>query len=442
MNRWARKTYSGWGRISHARSLVARPEIQDDIPVVLDDLEGDTIVARGCGRSYGDAALNDRGRIALTSRLNHFVSLDRETGSVVCQAGVTIIDLIQTLLKSGYLPPVCPGTGFVTMGGAVANDVHGKNHHRDGSFGDHLEWIKLRLANGEIRTVSPKSDVELFRATVGGIGLTGIIEQIAFKLERVPGPWLEVRKRRIQNLPAFLDAFEEEARSKYVVGWIDALATGKNLGRGALEVANPTNKTGTKKRRRERRIPFDLPGFALNRATVKTFNEIYFRSTPGREATTLEDYETFLFPLDRILDWNRMYGKKGFYQFQCVLPKNDGKKSLEKLLSTISAYRKASFLAVLKAMGAAGKGFLSFPMKGYSLALDFPNGKDTLELLRKLEAITLDQGGRVYLAKDSVLSAESLAKMYPDLDKYKDILNRVDPERVFQSDMSRRLDLK
>jgi len=436
---------TGWGRVTVARSRACRPERQQELAAAVVEAAADGIIAFGGGRSYGDAALNSGGRVILTARLNRILSFDASTGEVVVEPGVTFRDLIEVFLPRGFMPPASPGTAFATIGGAVAADVHGKNHDRHGSFGDHVRWIDLLLADGTVRRVSPEADPNLFAATVGGMGLTGIMRAICFRMLPAAGTHVVVREERMRDLDAFLAAFARvRDTATFSVGWIDALATGTDTGRGILETAEfaPASDIAAGAPARARAVPFDLPGFVLNPWTVRAFNEFYFRRVPagGRQRTV--PFATFLYPLDAIHHWNRIYGRRGFYQFQCVLPDATAAAGLRHLLAEIGRARGASFLAVLKTLGREGRGHLSFPMRGFTLALDFPRRNGAEAMLRKLERITIENGGRVYLAKDALLSPESLRAMYPKIDKFKAVLARVDPHETFTSDLARRLGLK
>jgi decaprenylphospho-beta-D-ribofuranose 2-oxidase len=440
---WAEKELSGWGRVLRARSAAARPERIRDLETIVAGALGDSLLAYGAGRSYGDAALNSGGRSVIMSRLNRFLAFDPQSGMLVAEAGATFGEVLDTFLPLGFAPPVVPGTGFATLGGGVANDVHGKNHHQAGSLGQHIEWLELRLPSGEVRHIEPARDEALFKATLGGIGLTGVIERICLRLERVPSNAVTVRKRRIENLDEFLAAFAEERdRSRYVVGWIDALASGASTGRGILEAASPAAEGVDSAPRKARRIPVDFPAFALNSLSVRMFNQVYWSRVPRAGLERRSAYREFLFPLDALHDWNRIYGKRGFHQFQCVVPFEEGPAALGKMLEMISKSGRGSFLAVLKAMGPAGLGYLSFPRPGYTLALDFANARGARELIAQLERLTCDHGGRTYLAKDSTLSAENLRRMYPDLERLQDVLAQIDPHMLMQSDMARRLRLR
>lgn len=443
MPMWAMREFTGWGRVLRASSAAARPERQAQVPVLFGSREGGTLIPFGAGRSYGDAALNGGGRVILSERLDRMLELDEASCSLEVEAGVPMGYAMDLLLQRGFMLPVVPGTGFATFGGGLANDVHGKNHHRVGSFGDHVLWFDLCLPNGEWRRVSPTSEPELFLATVGGLGLTGFVGRICLRVCRVPSNAMRVQKRRIQNLDEFLSAFEaEQLRSSYVVGWIDALASGRQLGRGILETAEPSTEGVAVVPKRPARVPLDLPGWVLNPFSVRAFNEVYFRRVAAGGIHNVQHARQFLFPLDAIHQWNRIYGKRGFHQFQCVVPFQSGRAALVHLLASIARNGRGSFLAVLKSMGPAGRGLLSFPIPGFTLALDFPNGAGTTDFIRSLEDIVLKHGGRTYLAKDSTLTAARFAQMYPRRQEFLDALDRIDPAGVMCSDLAVRIGLR
>ena len=439
---WASLELTGWGRSSGGAMTACRPErISEARQRVREAEPGAGLIAHGAGRAYGDAALNSEGRVLMTRRLDRFLAFDEETGLLESEPGASFADLLDCFLSRGWLAPATPGTAFATLGGAVANDIHGKNHDRVGSFGDHLAWIDLLLPSGEMKRVSPGEDPQLFQATVGGLGLTGVIVGLGLRMMRVPSPAVRVRERRCRDLDAFLAALAEaRTRASYSVGWIDGLAKGGALGRGILEEAEPepaaTLADGAS---RAWRVPLDFPGFVLNGATVALFNAAYYRRVPANGRERVSGYRRFLYPLDSLRDWNRIYGAGGFYQFQCVLPDESAPQGLRRMLEEIAGSGRASFLAVLKTLGSEGRGLLSFPMRGHTLALDFPRRPGVEELLGRLERLTLDYGGRIYLAKDAALSSAGFRAMYPRLAEFRSVLERVDPQRRMNSDMARRL---
>jgi decaprenylphospho-beta-D-ribofuranose 2-oxidase len=443
---WKTMTLTGWGRTSRAEVAACRPERAPAAIRTLGTRYENGILAYGRGRSYGDAPLNGGGNALLTERLNRMVSFDPSDGTLVCEAGVTFDDLLDAFLARGFLPPTSPGTAFATVGGAVANDIHGKNHDRAGSFGDHVLWLDLILPSGELVRVSPYERPDLFDATIGGIGLTGVILNVCFRLRKVASGAVVVREKRMPDLDAFMAGLAE-AREKagYSVGWIDGMARGGELGRGILETAETAEAgavavpDGAKK---ARAVPVDLPGFVLNPLSINLFNRAYYSRVPAEGRTRTLPVRQFFYPLDAIHHWNRIYGKRGFYQFQSVIPDAGAAVGMRRMLEAISDARAGSFLAVLKTLGGEGRGHLSFPMRGYTLALDFPRRDGVEELLARLAAISLNHGGRVYLAKDAVLDAESFARMYPKLGEFRDVLDSIDPERRMQSDMARRLNIR
>lgn len=435
---WEPTRASGWGRVKYARMLACTPPDDEAARVVMHDTDNRGLIPRGAGRSYGDAALNDGGRVLLTRELSRILAFDADTGEVVCEPGVSFRQLLRSLLPRGFLAPVTPGTGLATLGGAVAHDVHGKNHETAGAFGDHVRWLDLLLPDGRLVRTGPMQRPELFAATVGGLGLTGIVLRIAFRMLRVPSNAVHLRERRMDDLDAFLQAFDAQSAG-FSVGWIDGLARGAKLGRGILETAEFSREGVRARPARGLTLPVELPGWMLNSWSVRAFNEAYFRRVPPRGRERLAALERFLYPLDALDGWNRMYGPRGFYQFQCVLPEAQSPRGLPRLLEAVAGAGAASFLAVLKRLGGEGRGHLSFPMRGHTLALDLPNRRGTAALLRQLEHITLEHGGRIYLAKDATLSAATFASMYPRLNTFRSVLERVDPKRRMRSDLSRRL---
>lgn len=441
---WAQINLTGWGRTSGGAMTACRPERVSELRERVREGPADGgRIAYGAGRAYGDAALNSQGRVILTRRLNRMLAFDDDSGLLEAEPGVTFNDLLAVFLRRGWLVPATPGTAFATLGGAVANDIHGKNHDRVGSFGDHLTWIDLMLPSGEIVRTTDSERPELFRATIAGLGLTGVIVGIGLRLMRVPSSAVRVRERRCRDLDAFLAALAEaRQRATYSVGWIDGLAKGRELGRGLLEEAEPASEAVPDTPQRARRVPMDAPGSLLNPITIGLFNAAYYRRVPVGGRERIVPYRRFLYPLDAISDWNRIYGRGGFFQFQCVLPDASAPRGIRLLLEEIAGSGRASFLAVLKTLGAEGRGYLSFPMRGYTLALDFPRRGGVEDVLRRLERLTLDHGGRIYLAKDAVLSPEGFRAMYPKLPEFQAVLDAIDPKQRLNSDMARRLKIR
>ena len=439
-------TRSGGGRVARAASVTQRQDgVADLARLFAERPRAHGLIAHGAGRAYGDCALNAEGTALLTAGLAGVLSFDQATGLIEVEPGVTFRQLMAAYLPQGWLVPVSPGTGFATIGGAVANDVHGKNHEVAGSFGQHVTELDLLTPDGVTRTIGPEAEPALFHATCGGLGLTGVITRIAFRMKRVPGPGVAVRRQRLGNLDSLLAAMDAARTATYTVGWIDGCARGAALGRGILETAEASGGACPgAARRRGLPVPFDFPAMVLSPASIAAFNALYYRRAPAAGRMASVPYGRFFYPLDALRDWNRIYGRRGFHQFQNVVPFGSGRAALRELLEVIAASRRASFLAVLKRLGpsAPQAGPLSFPQAGYTLALDFPAGPGIEALYADLVAITLRHGGRVYLAKDALLSPEAFREMYPRWGEFRDVLEDVDPGRRLQSDMSRRLRLR
>ncbi len=442
-------TLSGWGRVLRSSSVTLAPLNTEELAGIFAEPRprAHGLIAHGASRSYGDASLNAEGSALLTRGLDRVLSFDPGTGDLEVEPGVTFRQLLAAFLPRNFLVPVTPGTGFATIGGAVAHDVHGKNHEHAGSFGQHVTELDLLTPDGTLRTIGPARDAALFAATVGGLGLTGIVTRVAFRMARVPGRGVRVALRRCADLDMFLAAMDGAAGATYAVGWIDGTARGRALGRGVLETAEPSDADMPVRRGRRLRVPFDLPNFVLNPFSIRLFNAAYWRRVPSRGVVRWVPFEKFLYPLDALHDWNRIYGRRGFHQFQNVLPFEAGPRALRELLEVISSSGRASFLAVLKRLGAGimppgQAGLLSFPQPGYTLALDFPAGPGIEALYARLVAITRDYGGRVYLAKDALITADDFRAMYPRWDEFRTVLDDVDPGRRLQSDLSRRLRIR
>jgi decaprenylphospho-beta-D-ribofuranose 2-oxidase len=437
---------SGWGRYPQRVATVIYPgQIAEAIPP-----PAGRMIARGQGRSYGDAAMLEDGIVMLTEQLAQVGELDEATGILTAQAGATLAEVINEFLPRGWFPAVVPGTQFVSLGGCVAADIHGKNHHRDGGFGAHVKEITIVLADGSRRRCSPDKDAKLFWATVGGMGLTGILTDISFQLIPVETSYLVVQHHQAKDLEASFAVLSDKAwDDHYTVAWIDCLAKGSKLGRGVLmrghhatrsDLPNPGRDSPYAKPRRQRNLGFDFPSWTLNSRGMKAFNELYYRLQGRRQRPFLADYESFFFPLDRIGNWNRIYGKRGFIQYQCVLPEADAYQGMRALLSGLATAGRASFLSVLKRFGPQGPGLLSFPFEGYTLTLDLPlDDQELFPFLDRLDAIVLQHGGRVYLAKDARLAAATFRSMYPRLTEWLRLKSEVDPENRFDSDLARRL---
>ena len=371
----------------------------------------------GNGRSYGDVCLNDGGTLLLTRGLDRWIAFDPATGVLRAEAGVLLSEILAFSVPQGWFLPVTPGTQFVTLGGAVANDVHGKNHHVAGSFGEQTRAFELYRSDGSRIVCGPEENGDWFRATIGGLGLTGLIAWVEIRLRRIANPWMVAENRRFANLDDFFALNDDyETRYPYIVSWIDCAAAGKGLGRGIYMAgmhAPPGAPTAPPPARRSLTVPFALPISLVNRWSVRAFNRLYYHLP--RPARALTPYQPFFYPLDNLLEWNRLYGQRGFLQYQCVLPPEAARDALREILNRIASSGQGSMLAVLKRFGArTSGGLLSFPRPGVTLALDFPHlGQKTLDLLSRLDEVTRQAGGAVYPAKDARMSGEHFRCYFP-----------------------------
>lgn len=432
---------SGWGRRPVRPGRVGRPE-----RLALPDGEA-PVLPRGLGRAYGDAAVPAApgGLVIETTRADRILAFDPETGRLRCEAGFSLAELLRVFVPRGWFPPVTPGTKFVTVGACVACDVHGKNHHRDGSFGMFVDRLKLISADGREVVCGPSMERELFLATVGGMGLTGLIVEVTLRLRRIEAPWIVLETEGVGGLPAMLDGLRRSAADwPYTVGWIDCFARAAALGRGILMRGRHASREEAGGRvmspPRRRRVPMDAPEWLLSPWLMRGFNRAYSWSHGSRLQRRLVSYDDFFYPLDAVGDWNRLYGRRGFLQFQCVVPRAAGAAPVAALLDRLAAAGAASFLAVIKDCGPASEAYLSFPMEGITLALDLPyHGPRTEVLVHELNALVIAAGGRVYLAKDAVTRAEDFALMMPRLGEWKAVREKWDPARRFRSAQSVRL---
>lgn len=408
---------SSWGRLSGFEHEVIA--LSDRHQVISQLKNSPTGIAHGMGRSYGDVCLNPNGVLWKTTGLDRFISLDENSGSLVCEAGVLLRDIQRLVIARGWILPVTPGTQLVTVGGAIANDVHGKNHHGSGSFGDHINSLKLIRTDGSIIICGPNLLPDWFAATVGGFGLTGVITEVEIQLRRVTGPWLSTETIPYGNLNEFFHlADASEADWEHTVSWIDCVAKG---GRGLFMRANPTDSFEYQEpKTRKLTIPFVPPISLMNKLTLQPFNTAYFNLKKRQASISTAHYESFSYPLDNLLEWNRMYGPKGFYQYQCVVPRSIGHDAVQAMLKEISRSGEGSFLAVLKTFGnRQALGMMSFPQPGVTLALDFPNqGERTLKLFERLDAIVREAGGRLYIAKDARMPRDLFEAGYPRLAEF------------------------
>ncbi len=407
---------SSWGNVAQGEHRIYRLASRfDDFP----DIPAQTsILPFGNGRSYGDSCLNLGGSLLETRCLDRFIRFDADRGTLACEAGVLLADILRVVAPAGWFPCVLPGTQYVTVGGAIANDVHGKNHHRAGTFGCHVTRFELLRPDGQRMSCSAEETPGWFAATIGGLGLTGVITWAQMRLRRVAGPWLDVESIRCADLDELLEVSIESAKDfEYTVAWIDCLARGRRLGRGILQRANHADGAASAQRPAGGAgftVPFAPPVSLVNSATLRLFNATHYHRG-GLRSRTVQHFQRFFFPLDGIRHWNRLYGPRGFHQYQCVIPGSGAKEAVRRLLGATAAAGEGSFLAVLKCFGdRASPGLLSFPEPGITLALDFPNrGAPLARLLERLDAIVADSGGRLYPAKDARMPAELFRAGYP-----------------------------
>jgi len=435
---WNSTEYTGWGRALKAKADLARPERVSTLKALWKDAKHPAI---GKLRSYGDAALVNKGRAIDMTRMNRLIAFDPKTGILEAEAGITIGEIARVFGPQGFLPAVMPGTGFATLGGCIANDVHGKNHHVDGTFGQHVVSVALLGLNGRVRQVSPDKTPDLFKATLAGLGQTGVILSAKIQMIEIGSEVVDVRENRMENLDEFL-ARLDSSNARFSVGWIDALAQGAALGRGILEEAEIREHATPLSPRPAKSVPINGPSFLMSAPIVRAFNATYIRRVPEEGVQHDRTLDDFFFPLDRVQNWNRLYGKKGFHQFQCVLPADNAARPLREMLSLIAEGKLASPLAVLKRLGPGRAGYLSFPMEGYTLAVDFPNRPRVAALVDRLVEITLNAGGRIYFAKDSLAKGDAVKGMYPERGAFAEIANTADPEHLLTTDLVKRLKLR
>jgi FAD/FMN-containing dehydrogenase len=446
MTTFTSRELSGWGRFPVQECCVARPEKIGELKSAAASDEVLSVLARGLGRSYGDAALNEDSGVLLCEKLDRFLDFDAASGVLHAEGGVSFAEILETFVPRGWFLPVTPGPKFVTLGGAIACDVHGKNHHRDGCLSNFIEEIELLLASGEVLVCSKAKNPDAFWATVGGLGLTGIVLSAKLRLQPIETSLIQASYKRTNTLDETLEEFTRDADVKYSVAWIDCLAKGENLGRSVVirgehaprEALPPGAEPLAFVPPKTRDVPFDLPDALLNPFSIRAFNALYYAAHSDREKA-LVPFEPFFWPLDAIGHWNRIYGARGFIQYQCVLPFESSRDGLVKLLEKISSSGHASFLAVLKTFGAESQAPLGFPFPGHTLALDIPSGGGIRDFAHQLDEIVLNHGGRVYLAKDATLDAESVRTMYPRLEKWERTKSELDPQHRFQSSLARRL---
>lgn len=432
--------YQSWGRYPKETPKEAVPLYwRSELP----DLAAfkESLLAYGYGRSYGDSCLNADGVLLDSSLLRRFIAFDRENGIIRCEAGVQLADVLEVIVPEGWFVPVSPGTKFVSVAGAVANDVHGKNHYSAGTFGCHVTQFELLRSDGQRFICSPTQNVELFRATIGGLGLTGLILWVEFKLKKIPSPFILAENIRFSSLDEYFEvAAESDKNFVYTVSWTDCITSGKEMGRGIYTRGNFYNPgvkaTPPLKKGLKLLAPFDMPSFLLNPMSMYSFNLALYYKQVRKRSQKITHYNPFFYPLDSVVDWNRMYGLPGFLQYQFVVPDNDNHYAIKEIYRRITASGQGSFLAVLKNFGPIkSPGMLSFPSEGVTLALDFAfKGQKTLDLLNDLDSVVRDAGGRFYPAKDARMSPEDFQESYPN---WQEFAKYVDPH--FSSSFWRRV---
>ena len=424
----AEQPYTSWGRFpqvaQQGRTLGWRGA---DLPPPLDGT--DSLLPYGNGRSYGDVCLNRGGTVVSTAALDRFISFDDHTGVLCCEAGVQLASVLELVVPRGWFLPVSPGTRYATVGGALANDVHGKNHHKAGTFGCHVRRFELLRSDGSRRVCSAQENQALFAATIGGMGLTGMVTWVELQLRSINGPLLEEESIKFDNLHEFFRLSElSDEDFEYTVAWVDCVATGSSLGRGIFARANHIDlkgDAGGPDRGPRINVPVQPPFSLINRLSLRAFNAIWYARQRDRRRRKVVHYRPFFYPLDAIGNWNRIYGPSGFVQYQCVLPGKDGRDVMRNMLSAIAKSGSGSFLAVLKIFGERrSPGLMSFPRPGVTLALDFPNSPDVLRLLDRLDDMTRAAGGAVYPAKDARMSAESFQAYFP---QWREFSRHIDP---------------
>ena len=438
---------SGWGANQRAECVLMEPELPAQITAWRDPAG---TIARGLGRSYGDAATNSGGRVLGLTRFDRLLAFDDATGTLTCEAGVSLAEMIRTFAPRGWFPMITPGTKFVTIGGCIANDIHGKGHHAQGSFAGCVDSMTVLLASGEVVTASRTEHADLFWATFGGMGLLGIVLTATLRLRKVETTYFRQLAIRTADLAAMLTALDEQDHAyPYSVATLDVFATGAQLGRGVVVVGDHANRSDLPAKFAadplkvsggpKLSVPFDLPELTLNTLTMRVLNAVILGIQ--NHTAAIGHYEGFVYPLDKLANWNRGYGRRGFTQYQFVIPIEDGLRHMRDILGTILSSGDLPFLNILKRMGKASGGVLSFPREGYTFAIDFPIRDRTPELLKRLDAMVLAAGGRVYLGKDSFLDAAMFRAMYPAIDGWLETKAKYDPNNMFTSDLARRVGL-
>ncbi len=437
---------SGWGGFPTQLTKIIYPT---SINQILEELKEGNLIARGNGRAYGDSAINQKKTINM-KYFNKILSFDENSGLLVTESGVLLQEILNAYIVKGWFPFVTPGSKFVTIGGLIAADVHGKNHHKEGSFRNCVEWFELITSKGEIKKCSRDENSELFEWTIGGMGLTGIITRAAIKLRPIETCWIKQKTLIAKNIDQTLEIFEKNMDATYSVAWINSTNTKNNIGQSLIMLGEHASINDLDKKKslnpfklkfeNKKSIPFFFPNWFLNKKLIKLFNSIYFFIGKNSSNEKLVYWNDYFYPLDAVLGWNKIYGRKGFVQYQCVIPLENSKEGIIELLKEINKSNISSFLSVLKRFGKQ-KGKFSFPMEGYTIALDFPVNKETFYLLEKLDEITLKYNGRFYLAKDARMKKEIFKKSDERIKQFVDFRDQNNCNKNFVSSQSARLEL-
>jgi FAD/FMN-containing dehydrogenase len=413
--------FESWGRYPTYGAKIVPLHWQSDFPGVTNGLHNGALPV-GMGRSYGDVCLLRDGNLLLTTGMNRLIGFDAETGFLTAEAGVTLAQILDFAVPRGFFLPVSPGTKYVTLGGAIANDIHGKNHHVAGTFGGHVTQFELVRSDGSRMLCSPTSNPDFYAATIGGLGLTGLISWATLRLKPIVSRMIDYEGIQFHGIDEFLDLTNQSKDIEYTVSWIDCASTGRNFARGVFMQGDHSARRDELKPSAKPKLvfPFDAPGFALNHLSVSLFNTAFFHKQIHKRVVALQDYEPFFYPLDKVLHWNRMYGKRGLLQFQYVIPWDYAKEGTIAILREVAKSGLASFLAVLKAFGdVPSPGMMSFPKPGITLALDFPIKPDkSFPLFSRLADMTLEFGGRLYPAKDAAMTAPQFQSFYPQWEQF------------------------
>ena len=441
----ARTEIAGWGNFPKVESEVENPRSEAELRAVHEGFN--QCIPRGLGRSYGDSALNSQ--VIVSDRLNKTIEFDLNDGVFVCQSGKVLGDVLIEIVPKGYFVPVTPGTKFVTVGGAIAADIHGKNHHVDGCFSRHLNWFKLMTADNHILTCSESENSDLFWATCGGMGLTGLILEASFRLTKIETSKIVNRTIKCANLAETIQHLLKNEHYKYSVAWIDCIASGDSLGRSLLYLGEHASKVEVsgdnlelyKTRVSKFGVPFNMPSWILNNQTARVFNALYYGKTSKVDFTSIVGLDEYFYPLDALNNWNRLYGSSGLVQYQVVIPMDKASEGMRSVLTEISESKEPAFLAVLKLFGEENDGWLSFPQRGIQLAVDFKRTDKSLALMDRLDELALKFSGRAYLAKDARMKKRFFEAGYPKIQEFKKLLSKIDPNGKFGSFQSARLGL-